>query len=326
MFLLVKIMTQMNTFTLVFYRSIVQICISLVDLYKKRVNPLGPNDIKIRFYLVVRGVLGAAAVMAWFFGIQILPLPTAVTLQFTTPVFAAIFAVCLVGEKWKRMDIIGSVVCVTGISLIANASSGSEEEVVVDDTSTLLKALAVIITTLGSVCAGVAYVSVRLIGDEVDAVVMVFYYGTLSLPMCAIGSKIYLGDWNILGNFETFSIRDYILLLLVGFGGYGGQWFTNMGLQIETAATATLAMSTQIVWSFIFEFLFLHESINMWSLSGTVLILGYMIIIGIVKVIESDSGYRTKQIDVEEGIDDEGVLLEPKPIDYGSTSQTAAAQ
>jgi len=189
-----------------------------------------------------------------------------------------------------------------------------------------LKAVAVIITTLGSVCAGVAYVSVRLIGDEVDAVVMVFYYGALSLPMCAIGSKIYLGDWNVLGNVETFSIKDYILLLLVGFGGYGGQWFTNLGLQIETAATATLAMSTQIVWSFIFEFLFLHESINMWSLSGTVLILGYMITIGILKLVESDSGYRDKQIDVEEGIDDEGVLLEPKPIDYGSTSQTAAAQ
>ena len=238
MFFLVKIMTEMNTFTLVFYRSIVQICISLVDLYKKKVHPLGPNDIKIRFYLIVRGVLGAAAVMAWFFGIQILPLPTAVTLQFTTPVFAAIFAVCLVGEKWKRIDIIGSVVCLTGVSLIANASSGSEEEEVVD--GTLLKALAVIITTLGSVCAGVAYVSVRLIGDEVDAVVMVFYYGALSLPMCAIGSKIYLDDWNVLGNFEKFSIRDYILLLLVGFGGYGGQWFTNLGLQVETAATATV--------------------------------------------------------------------------------------
>lgn len=241
MFLLVKIMTQMNTFTLVFYRSIVQICISIIILYKKKVNPLGPNDIKIRFYLVVRGVLGAAAVMAWFFGIQILPLPTAVTLQFTTPVFAAVFAVCMVGEKWKRMDI-----------------------------------------------------TVRLIGDEVDAVVMVLYYGVLSLPMCAIGSKIYLDDWDVLGDFQSFSITDYILLLLVGFGGYGGQWFTNLGLQIETAATATLAMSTQIVWPFIFEFLFLHESINMWSLSGTVLILGYMIIIGIIKLVESNSGYRAK--------------------------------
>lgn len=71
MFLLVKVMSQMNTFTLVFYRSIVQIAICLVDLYKKGVNPLGPDCGSVRFYLVLRAGFGAAAVIAWFYGIQV---------------------------------------------------------------------------------------------------------------------------------------------------------------------------------------------------------------------------------------------------------------
>ena len=241
-------MKSMNTFTLVFWRSVVQIIISLVDLYKKKENPFGPNDAKVRFYLIIRAVFGAGAVMAWFFGIQILPLPDAVTLQFTTPPFAAAFAVCMVGEQWKKLDIIGAVVCLSGVALIAHptwlfgSGAAEESEVVVEDInapSLALKAAAVMVTTSGAAMAGIAYVCVRKIGDEADAVVMVFYYGLLSLPMTAIGSKLYLNDWNVLGDFEHFSILDYFLLLLVGFAGYGGQWFTNLGLQIETAATVS---------------------------------------------------------------------------------------
>lgn len=325
MFLLVKVMYSMNTFTLVFWRSVVQIAISLVDLYKKSVNPLGPNDLRVRFYLMLRAVFGAAAVIAWFFGIQILPLPDAVTLQFTTPPFAAAFAVCMVGEKWKPLDIIGAVVCLSGVALIAHptwlfGSAGTDNEAIDnDEISPVLKAIAVLVTTGGAAMAGLAYVCVRKIGDQADAVVMVFYYGIMSLPMTAIGSKLLLGTWNVLGDIVNFSVKDYFLLLLVGFAGYGGQWFTNLGLQIESAATATLATSTQIVWTFIFEILFLHESINMWSLAGTALILGYMMIVGIIKAIESG-----KKADIEEGRGEaEGLLLEPHKSstnDYGAAA------
>ena len=84
MFLLVKVMKNYNTFTLVFWRSLVQIAISLFDLAKKGTNPLGPDDGGVRFLLVCRAMFGAAAVCAWFFGIQILPLPDAVVSQLAT--------------------------------------------------------------------------------------------------------------------------------------------------------------------------------------------------------------------------------------------------
>jgi len=324
MFLLVKVMSQMNTFTLVFYRSIVQIAICLVDLYKKGVNPFGPDCGSVRFYLVLRAGFGAAAVIAWFYGIQNLPLPDAVTLQFTTPPFAAIFAVCLVGEHWKPLDMIGAIVCLLGVALIAHptwlfGTTDTADTVLVDDdtdSSTMMKAVAVVVTEAGAAMAGIAYVCVRKIGDRADAVVMVFYYGIMSLPMTALGSKFLLGTWNVLGDIEQFSPMDYLLLLLVGFAGYGGQWFTNLGLQQESAATATLATSTQIVWTFIFEILFLHEEIDVWSLSGTALILGFMMFVGVIKFIESNKNATVNGLDEEKGL-----LLEPSNADkaaYGA--------
>lgn len=118
--------------------------------------------------------------------------------------------------------------------------------------------------------------------------VMVLYYAVMSLPLCFFGSGFIENDWTV-WQLEGFESKDYILLLLMGLGGYGGQWFTNLGLQNETAATATLATSTQIVWTYIFELLFLHEPLNMWSLGGTGLILGYMLIVGLFKMLEASA-------------------------------------
>jgi len=209
---------------------------------QKGLNPLGPNDWKIRVLLMLRAVFGALAVCSWFYGVQVLPLPDAVTLQFTTPPFAALFAVCMVGEKWLPLDMIGAVVCLTGVVFIAHPTwlFGTEIQPVYENqASGFVKALAVIVTTIGAACAGIAYVLVLKIGDSANAIVMVLYYALLSVPLCVFGSFIMEGTCNVWGGNGQFSFTDYILMLLMGLGGYGGQWLTNLGLQIESAATVS---------------------------------------------------------------------------------------
>jgi drug/metabolite transporter (DMT)-like permease len=50
---------------------------------------------------------------------------------------------------------------------------------------------------------------------------------------------------------------------------------------------ATLATTTQIVWTYIFELTILHEMLNWWSIAGTILILGYMLLVAILKTMVS---------------------------------------
>lgn len=138
--------------------------------------------------------------------------------------------------------------------------------------------------------AGLAYVSVRIIGHRASAVVMVLYYGTVSVPMCIVGSGLLHRIWNpfLLGP-EYSHWMDYLILIAMGIAGYGGQWFTNLGLQHESAATATLATTSQIVWTYLFELAFLHEAINGWSIAGTGLIVGYMLFVAVLKIVSSAS-------------------------------------
>ena len=154
------------------------------------------------------------------------------------------------------LDMIGAVVCIFGVMLIAHPSwlfgqhdNGDDNDDEDDggaggDASS--KAFAIFVALLGAALAGMAYMSVRLIGDRASANVMVLYYGCMSIPMVVVGSKVFLDTWNVWGD-EFFSPWDYLMLLLTGFSGYGGQYFTNLGLQRETAATVRQPPASSIV-------------------------------------------------------------------------------
>jgi drug/metabolite transporter (DMT)-like permease len=304
MFLFVKLMQgQANSFVLAFYRALVEIPIALFLCARAAEDPLGPSgNSRIRAWLWVRGGIGAAAVLCFFYAIQHLPLPDAVTLQFTTPPFAAAFAVCLAGERWKLLDAVGALVCLAGVALIAHpswlfgtnanntattnddvAASADDEDNDNDDTT-----VAVAVALLGAAFAGLAYTSVRKIGHKASANVMVLYYSVLSMPVTLIGSKTLLGTWNVWGGTTALTGWDWCWVLLTGLTAYAGQYLTNLGLQHETAATATLATCSQIVFTYVFELAFLHEPINALSVAGTLLIVGFMVLIGLAKMKEAE--------------------------------------
>lgn len=71
------------------------------------------------------------------------------------------------------VDIIGAVVCLTGVAFIAHptwlfgSGDAADGDAVEDDegVSALLKASAVLVTTMGAAMAGLAYVCVRKVGS-----------------------------------------------------------------------------------------------------------------------------------------------------------------
>jgi len=307
MFLGVKLFSSASTFTLIFYRSVVQALLSGFLLYKEGTNPLAPtkatatasgtsrtgND-NVQILLCLRAAFGSVAVAAFFYAVQSLPLPDAITLQFTTPVFAALLAVPLLGEVWKTSDKLGAVICLTGVLMIARPSwlfGATTAAATAAATAATASATAfpTFVGLLGAVFAGLAYVLVRRIGGRADANTMVFYYALFSTFTAPLGSKFLSGgDFNVWSLPATASLAEYSqqLSVFLGLGLFGflGQLFTNQGLtKCDSAATATLVTNTQIVFAFLFEIFILHESISPWSLAGTALIVGYMLFVFMTK-------------------------------------------
>ena len=280
MFLGVKLYSNAPTFTLVFYRSIVQAVLSVIVLFMDKEKQdleeafLGPKD--VRGLLFLRGLFGSLAVAAFFYAVQCLPLPDAITLQFTTPVFAAIMAVPLLNEELKASDVVGAAVCLLGVLLIARPSLlfGVANAAAAATLGTGATA-ATLIGLLGAVLAAIAYLLVRRIGNRASANVMVLYYAAISALTAPIGAKL-LSDsgFDVMGK---PSPSELVVFSALGVFGFAGQLLTNMGLTAcDSAATATLVTNIQIVFAFLFEIFILKESLSPWSVAGSGVILGYM--------------------------------------------------
>jgi hypothetical protein len=65
-----------------------------------------------------------------------------------------------------------------------------------------------------------------------------------------------------------------------------------------------LTTSTQLVWTYVFELAFLREAVDPWSLAGTGLIVGYMLVVAGIKI-----GYTNGHTDSAES-ETTGLLLE----------------
>lgn len=280
MFLGVKLYSNAPTFTLVFYRSIVQAILAGIGLLTStkqnhtKESFLGTAN--VRGLLVLRGLFGSLAVAAFFYAVQCLPLPDAITLQFTTPVFAAILAVPLLNEKLTMSDLVGAVVCMAGVLLIARPSwlFGAASAAVINSSAT--STTATLVGLLGAMLAAIAYILVRRIGDRASANVMVLYYAVISAFTAPMGAKLLSSDtgWNVMG---SPSMSEFAVLCALGLFGFAGQLLTNMGLtSCNSAATATLVTNIQIVFAFLFEFFLLQQPLSFWSLAGSGLIASYM--------------------------------------------------
>jgi len=88
------------------------------------------RDPKSRCALAERGLLGGVANLCAFVAVSTLNLGVASCLMFTMPLWTALLAYVLLGQKWKAHDVVLALSCLAGVLLVTdiwNANEGSSE-------------------------------------------------------------------------------------------------------------------------------------------------------------------------------------------------------
>jgi len=85
----IKFVPHIPAFELILFRSVISLVLSYGLIHYKGLNPLGNN----RKFLLLRGFFGMLSLTTFFFTLQKLPLASAVTLQYLSPIFTVLFAV-----------------------------------------------------------------------------------------------------------------------------------------------------------------------------------------------------------------------------------------
>ena len=223
----------------VFYRSILSLLMMFALVRVRGVSIATPHW---RFQLW-RSASGFVSLLLYFYAITLLPLATAVTLAYTSPLFLMIY-LALLGKMRLRHSMLGALVLgFIGVALLLRPSLRADQ---------LLGGL---IGLGGGMMAGLAYYNVKELGErgEVEERT-VFYFALLS--------TVASGIWMTLYDFNPVDLRGGLLLLGVGVFGTAAQLaMTRAYKRGRTLMAASLAYST-VIFASLFGVLIWHEILS----------------------------------------------------------------
>ena len=235
-----------------FYRSFISLLIMFVLVRLHGVRLATPHW----RWQVSRGVIGFAAIFAYFYAIILLPLATAVTLNYTSAIFLAIY-LALAGMRMSGGILGALLVGLLGVAMLLKPTLHAEQ-------------LGAGLIGLGSgVLAGMAYFSVRELGARGEPETRTVFYFSLVSSVCA-------GLWLLFGELHAVDLRSGLLLLGVASFATAAQLaMTRAYTRGKTLLSAALAYST-VIFSSLFGVLFWGEVLDAsaWFASALIILSG----------------------------------------------------
>ena len=99
----VKLVSHLPTMEVVLFRSVFSLVASYAILKKQNIPVFGNN----KKLLIARGIAGCLGLVGSFYTLQNIPLASAVTINYTAPLFTTILGIFMVprrkSESWKTM-------------------------------------------------------------------------------------------------------------------------------------------------------------------------------------------------------------------------------
>lgn len=242
----VKYLAHFSTPQKVFFRAVGSLIFTMSYLFYYKIPILG-NQKKL---LILRGLVGVTSMGLFFASVSYLSIGTAVSLRYTSPIFAAILAVIFLKEKIFKMQWFYFVLAFIGVLLIKGFSSE------IDITGLVL-------ILVSAFFSGLVYVVITKIGNKDHPVVIVNYFMWISTILGGIFS---------INNWITPIETDWIFLLSLGVFGYFGQLFMTKAYQLGSANKIVPLKYIEVVFTMILGMIWFGDSYPLLSVLGIVLV------------------------------------------------------
>lgn len=235
---------------LVFYRSLFGLLVVYAMLYRSRIQ-LATFHWRLHLW---RGLSGTVAMLLFFHCITVLPLATAITLNYTSSLFLSLLTVLILKEKFHPPMSVALTLGFVGVVVLLRPTLAEEQfaEGLLGLASGLL--------------AGIALMNVRHLGVLGEPGMRVVFYFNL---IATLASAIWIaGD-----TLHPVTIPNLFLLIAIGASATFAQLFMTRAYRTgHTLAVGSLAYST-IAFSALFGLLFWHENLAIEAWLGMSLII-----------------------------------------------------
>lgn len=269
--LFVKNVSHLPVLEIVFFRCIIASIFCLIGLKRAKASYIGNNHL----YLFLRGFFGTLALTLFFLTVQQIPLATAMTFQYLSPVFTAIIAIFFLGEKVKSMQWIFYALAFGGVLFIAQT----------DARVSFFYTLLGVVSAFGS---GVAYNLVRKLKDDEHPLTIILHFQLVGVVVGFI-SLFFMSEMPV--------GRDWFYLLLIGIFSQFGQMFLTNALSREKAASVAIIIYSGLIYGIAFGWIFYNEPQSWSALFGM-----FLVVIGVAaSVLYSRRQISAENLEVTQG-------------------------
>jgi drug/metabolite transporter (DMT)-like permease len=201
-----------------------------------------------------RGISGSVALALFFYCITVLPLATAVTLNYTAPLFLTLLTMLVFKDKFHLPLSFAIALGFGGVVLLLHPTMEREQ---------LLPGL---LGLISGFLAGVAYLNVKQLGIIGEPETRTVFYFSLT---ASVGS----GLWMLFGQVHAITLQGFAILLGLGSTATLAQLAMTRAYRIgNTLVVGSMAYST-IIFASLFGILIWHEVLSLSSWVGMAFII-----------------------------------------------------
>jgi|UniRef100_UPI0040476EE2 drug/metabolite transporter (DMT)-like permease len=242
----VKFIPHIPAIEIVWFRSVFSAVFTVLVLRQKKIPLFGTHKLS----LVARGIVGSISLILFFYTLQRIPLATAVTLQYLSPIFTTILGIFILKENVKARQFVYFGLAFAGVLLIQG----------VDPRVDGLSAAMGLVSALAS---GIAYNLIRKLKGIEHPLVIIFYFPLVTLPIATV---LMYFDW------VTPLGWDWLILLWIGFCTQNAQYFMTLAYQSGNISRISSLSYLGVVYALVFGFLLFGETFPILSYIGMVLV------------------------------------------------------
>jgi len=250
----VKLLTRIPAHEIVLFRALVTLVIGYLLLKARHINPWGNN----KKLLVMRGLSGTVALVMYFYTLQNMPLASAVTIQYLSPIFTIIISWIMLGEKTRPLQWLFFLVAFAGVVMV----KGYDPRVTVPE---------LLIGITAAVFSATAYNFIRKLKDFDHPLVVVFYFPLVTVPI--------VGCYTLF-HWVTPTWSELLILILIGLATTAAQIYLTKAYQTDRASNISIFNYLGTIFAILIGLGVFDETISTFGFIGFALIIFGVIMCG----------------------------------------------
>lgn len=243
----VKYLGTFHAYQIVFFRSIGTLLFTIPLILKAKIPILGNN----KKWLFLRGFFGVISLTCFFQSLNYLAVGTSVSIRYTSPIFAAIFALIFLKEKVKPIQWLLFLIAFIGVLIIKGFGSD-------------INSIGLLFIMLSAIFLGLIFVVIRKLGDSENPLVIINYFMIMAF---VFGGLMSINHW------KNPNLIEWLLLLSLGIFGYLGQLYMTKALQSQETNLIVPLKYLEVVFMIVIGTFWFGEIYNLWTLLGVFLIM-----------------------------------------------------